>query len=91
MAVPFLKDALIPLGVIGFLAFGTLVMVGASNAVNLTDGLDGLAIGPVIMASAVFGFIAYVALKLATARFRDIHPAVAILAVLFVIKYMVIG
>ena len=60
MAVPFLKDALIPLGVLGFLAFGTLVMVGASNAVNLTDGLDGLAIGPVIMASAVFGFIAYV-------------------------------
>jgi len=60
LAVPFLKDALVPLGVVGFLAFGTLVMVGASNAVNLTDGLDGLAIGPVIMASAVFGFIAYV-------------------------------
>ncbi|MCA0302983.1 MAG: NCS2 family permease [Proteobacteria bacterium] len=38
-----------------------------------------------------FGFISYVALKVATARFRDIHPAVAILAVLFVIKYMVIG
>ena len=38
-----------------------------------------------------FGFISYVALKLATARFRDIHPAVAILAVLFVIKYVVIG
>jgi len=60
MAVPFLKDVLLPLGVVGFLAFGMLVMVGASNAVNLTDGLDGLAIGPVIMASAVFGFIAYV-------------------------------
>jgi phospho-N-acetylmuramoyl-pentapeptide-transferase len=40
--------------------FAILVMVGASNAVNLTDGLDGLAIGPVIMASAVFGLIAYV-------------------------------
>jgi phospho-N-acetylmuramoyl-pentapeptide-transferase len=60
MALPFLKDVLLPLGLIGFLAFGTLVMVGASNAVNLTDGLDGLAIGPVIMASAVFGLIAYV-------------------------------
>src|SRR4030095_2409611 len=47
-------------GSVGFRAFGTLVMVGASNAVNLTDGLDGLAIGPVIMASAVFGLIAYV-------------------------------
>jgi phospho-N-acetylmuramoyl-pentapeptide-transferase len=60
MAVPFFKDALLPLGMVGFLAFGVLVMVGASNAVNLTDGLDGLAIGPVIMASAVFGLIAYV-------------------------------
>jgi phospho-N-acetylmuramoyl-pentapeptide-transferase len=60
MALPFLKDVLLPLGVVGFLAFSVLVMVGASNAVNLTDGLDGLAIGPVIMTSAVFGFIAYV-------------------------------
>jgi len=60
LALPFLKDVLLPLGLLGFLAFGTLVMVGASNAVNLTDGLDGLAIGPVIMASAVFGLIAYV-------------------------------
>src|SRR5215470_13141791 len=60
MAVPFLKDVLLPLGLIGFLAFSVVVMVGASNAVNLTDGLDGLAIGPVIMASAVFGLIAYV-------------------------------
>jgi len=60
MALPFLKDVLLPLGIVGFLAFAILVMVGASNAVNLTDGLDGLAIGPVIMASAVFGLIAYV-------------------------------
>jgi phospho-N-acetylmuramoyl-pentapeptide-transferase len=60
LAVPFLKDVLIPLGVVGFVAFGILVIAGTSNAVNLTDGLDGLAIGPVIMASAVFGLIAYV-------------------------------
>ena len=60
LAVPFLKDLLIPLGLVGFVAFGVLVIAGASNAVNLTDGLDGLAIGPVIMASAVFGLIAYV-------------------------------
>jgi phospho-N-acetylmuramoyl-pentapeptide-transferase len=60
MALPFLKDVLLPLGLIGFLAFSVVVMVGASNAVNLTDGLDGLAIGPVIMASAVFGLIAYI-------------------------------
>ncbi|MBL0901234.1 MAG: phospho-N-acetylmuramoyl-pentapeptide-transferase, partial [Reyranella sp.] len=60
LAVPFLKDVLIPLGVFGFVFFGVIVIAGASNAVNLTDGLDGLAIGPVIMASAVFGLIAYV-------------------------------
>ena len=60
LALPFLKDVLLPLGIVGFVAFGGLVMVGASNAVNLTDGLDGLAIGPVIMASAVFGLITYV-------------------------------
>src|SRR2546425_176396 len=60
LALPFLKDVLIPLGLVGYVVFGVLVIVGTSNAVNLTDGLDGLAIGPVIMASAVFGLIAYV-------------------------------
>jgi len=60
LALPFIKDVLLPLGIVGFLGFSALVIVGASNAVNLTDGLDGLAIGPVIMAAAVFGFIAYV-------------------------------
>jgi phospho-N-acetylmuramoyl-pentapeptide-transferase len=60
LALPFLKDVLVPLGLVGFIAFAVLVMVGASNAVNLTDGLDGLAIGPVIMAAAVFGLIAYI-------------------------------
>ena len=58
MAIPFLKTVLIPLGY-GFLAFGALVVVGASNAVNLTDGLDGLAIVPVIIAALTFGLIAY--------------------------------
>ena len=60
LALPFLKDVLVQLGLVGFIAFAVLVMVGASNAVNLTDGLDGLAIGPVIMAAAVFGLIAYI-------------------------------
>ena len=64
LAVPFLKDLLIPLGVVGFVAFGVLVITGASNAVNLTDGLDGLAIGPVIMASVVFGLIAVAGAKI---------------------------
>jgi phospho-N-acetylmuramoyl-pentapeptide-transferase len=59
LAVPFFKDALLPLGVVGFVAFAVIVIVGASNAVNLTDGLDGLAIGPVIMAATVFALLAY--------------------------------
>ncbi len=58
VAVPFVKDLLVPLG-IGFLFFGAFVVVGSSNAVNLTDGLDGLAIVPVMIAATVFGLIAY--------------------------------
>ena len=60
LALPFLKDVLVPLGIVGFLAFSVLVIVGTSNAVNLTDGLDGLAIGPVIMAAGVFALITYI-------------------------------
>ena len=58
VAIPFFKTVLIPLGW-GFLIFGALVIVGASNAVNLTDGLDGLAIVPVMIASMTFILIAY--------------------------------
>ncbi|MCG8510979.1 MAG: phospho-N-acetylmuramoyl-pentapeptide-transferase [Rhodospirillales bacterium] len=58
LAVPFFKDFLINLGW-AFLAMSVFVMVGASNAVNLTDGLDGLAIVPVMIAIAVFALIAY--------------------------------
>jgi len=60
LAVPFFKDVLIPLGY-GFPLFAAFVMVGSSNAVNLTDGLDGLAIVPTIIAGAVFALIAYLA------------------------------
>ena len=58
LALPLFKDALINLGVF-FVPFGTIVIVGAANAVNLTDGLDGLAIMPVMIAAATFGAIAY--------------------------------
>jgi phospho-N-acetylmuramoyl-pentapeptide-transferase len=58
VAIPFLKTVIVPLG-LGYLAFGALVVVGASNAVNLTDGLDGLAIVPVIIAALAFALIAY--------------------------------
>ena len=58
VAIPFLKDSLVPLGLL-YVPFAMLVMVGASNAVNLTDGLDGLAIVPVMIVAACFGLIAY--------------------------------
>ena len=58
LTVPFLKDVLIPLG-FAFPLVAALVMVGFSNAVNLTDGLDGLAIVPTIIAAGVFALIAY--------------------------------
>lgn len=56
--VPFVKGPVFNLGMI-FIAFGAIVIVGSSNAVNLTDGLDGLAIGPIITSAATLGFIAY--------------------------------
>ncbi len=58
MTVPVFKEVLIPFGY-AFPVVGMLVMLGASNAVNLTDGLDGLAIVPTIIACAVFALIAY--------------------------------
>src|SRR6267143_1834933 len=58
LAIPFFKGWLLHLGAVWFL-FAMLVIIGASNAVNLTDGLDGLAIGPIVMAGAAFGVIAY--------------------------------
>ena len=58
LAVPVFKELLIPLGY-AFPIFAMLVMMGASNAVNLTDGLDGLAIVPTMIAAGVFALIAY--------------------------------
>src|SRR5258708_2039971 len=59
LVFPFFKDLAINLGY-AFVLLGAFVIVGAGNAVNLTDGLDGLAIVPVMIAAATFGFIAYV-------------------------------
>src|SRR5438105_11733943 len=58
LAIPFFKGWLINLGWL-WIPFAMLVVIGALNAVNLTDGLDGLAVGPVIMAGGAFGVIAY--------------------------------
>ncbi|HBH39444.1 MAG TPA: phospho-N-acetylmuramoyl-pentapeptide-transferase [Curvibacter sp.] len=60
LLLPFFKQVSYPLGVIGFVVLTYLVIVGASNAVNLTDGLDGLAIMPVVMVGSALGVFAYV-------------------------------
>src|SRR5450432_3202125 len=57
--VPFFKDVAIPLGAFGFVVLSYFVIVGASNAVNLTDGLDGLAIMPAVMVGGALGVFAY--------------------------------
>ena len=60
LLLPFVKEISYPLGVLGFVILTYLVIVGSSNAVNLTDGLDGLAIMPVVMVGACLGIFAYV-------------------------------
>ncbi|PKO67710.1 MAG: phospho-N-acetylmuramoyl-pentapeptide-transferase [Betaproteobacteria bacterium HGW-Betaproteobacteria-16] len=60
LMVPFFKEISYPLGVFGFVVMTYLVIVGSSNAVNLTDGLDGLAIMPVVMVGSALGIFAYV-------------------------------
>lgn len=72
LAVPFLKDLLLDLGWI-FVLFAVLVMVGSSNAVNLTDGLDGLAIVPVMIAAGVFGVISYLSGNTIFSNYLQIH------------------
>ncbi len=59
LVVPFVKDFYYTLGLFGFIIFSYFVIVGTSNAVNLTDGLDGLAIMPVILVAGTFGIFAY--------------------------------
>ncbi|MGS0758343.1 phospho-N-acetylmuramoyl-pentapeptide-transferase, partial [Roseateles sp. GG27B] len=59
LIVPFFKTVSYPLGVFGFIGLSYFVIVGTSNAVNFTDGLDGLAIMPVVMVGSALGLFAY--------------------------------
>ncbi|MGI9409660.1 MAG: phospho-N-acetylmuramoyl-pentapeptide-transferase [Hyphomicrobiaceae bacterium] len=72
LTIPFFKDLLVQLGPV-FIVFGALVIAGAGNAVNLTDGLDGLAIVPVMIAAATFGLIAYLSGNVKFAGYLQIH------------------
>jgi len=83
LAIPSIKDIVIPLGIF-YIPFAMFVIVGASNAVNLTDGLDGLAIVPVIITTLSFGLIAYLVGNANFANYLQLHyvPGTGELAVL---------
>ncbi|WP_062227793.1 phospho-N-acetylmuramoyl-pentapeptide-transferase [Aureimonas frigidaquae] len=70
--VPFFKQFLLDIGIF-YVGFAAFVMVGAGNAVNLTDGLDGLAIVPIMIAAAALGLIAYLAGNANFANYLQIH------------------
>ncbi|SIS83702.1 phospho-N-acetylmuramoyl-pentapeptide-transferase [Paracoccus saliphilus] len=72
LAMPVFKDALINLGLL-FIPFGMIVIVGAANAVNLTDGLDGLAIMPVMIAAGTLGVIAYTVGRVDFTEYLGVH------------------
>ena len=73
LAIPFLKNVMVDLGWFFFIVFAVLVLVGSSNAVNLTDGLDGLAIVPVMIAAGCFALIAYLVGNSVYANYLQIH------------------
>ena len=77
LTVPVFKEVLIPFG-FAFPLVGTVVMLGASNAVNLTDGLDGLAIVPTIIAAGVFALIAYLVGNRVFADYLQLHPVAGV-------------
>ena len=72
VAVPILKDVLVPFGIL-FFPFAMIVIVGTANAVNLTDGLDGLAIMPVMIAAAALGVLAYAVGRVDFTQYLDVH------------------
>lgn len=74
LAFPFFKSLLLDLTIFLYVPFVVVVMVGASNAVNLTDGLDGLAIVPIMIAAACFGLISYLVGHASFAEYLQIHP-----------------
>ena len=72
LIVPFFKTVAIPLGAVGFMALAYCVIVGTSNAVNLTDGLDGLAIMPTVMVASALAIFAYVAGNVVFAKYLQL-------------------
>src|SRR6267154_5644386 len=83
LVIPFFKDVILNFGWL-FLIFGAFIIVGAGNAVNLTDGLDGLAIGPVMIAAGCFGMFSYVVGNAFLTDYLQLHfvPGTGELAIL---------
>ena len=77
LTIPVFKEVLIPFG-FAFPLVGMVVMIGASNAVNLTDGLDGLAIVPTIIAAGVFALISYLVGNRVFADYLQLHPVAGV-------------
>jgi phospho-N-acetylmuramoyl-pentapeptide-transferase len=77
LTIPVFKEVLIPFG-FAFPLVGMVVMIGSSNAVNLTDGLDGLAIVPTIIAAGVFALIAYLVGNRVFADYLQLHPVAGV-------------
>jgi len=73
ISLPFAKNLVLPLGGLFFILFCMVVVVGSSNAVNLTDGLDGLAIGSIISIAATYGVFAYVAGHVRISDYLGVH------------------
>ena len=72
LALPVFKDTLVNLGLL-FIPFSVIVIVGSANAVNLTDGLDGLAIMPVMIAAGTLGLISYAVGRVDFTEYLDVH------------------
>ncbi len=77
LTVPFFKNVLIPLGIF-FVPFVIIVVIGTSNAVNLTDGLDGLAIGPVMSVASLYAIIAYMTGNVKIAEYLHLTHVVGV-------------
>ncbi|MCL2871551.1 MAG: phospho-N-acetylmuramoyl-pentapeptide-transferase [Betaproteobacteria bacterium] len=90
LIVPFFKTVSYPLGAIGFVTLSYFVIVGSSNAVNLTDGLDGLAIMPTVLVAAALGVFAYINGNAVLARYLQ-FPIIIGTAELLVICGALVG
>jgi len=90
LLIPFFKDWTIPLGTLGLLVFSYFVIVGSSNAVNLTDGLDGLAIMPVVLISGALAIFAYISGNYNFSNYLNM-PFMSDTAEIFVICAALIG